>query len=170
MYPAARLAFCPNTYKPPSSNDETTNKNSESCNGWTDLRRDLSIAAHDSGNSIYPMGSQKSIGRETDNCIFQCGIFHQSTRTSAMESSDLAQYQCTSLVNDQQNNRVKGKNFSKQIKTVDQRGCACRFQFVVKWDIKVCFYIELKQRSGHAFHVSHVVPMEITYMDTEDEY
>jgi hypothetical protein len=25
----------------------------------------------------------------------------------------------------------------------------------VKWDINVCFYIELKQRSGHAFHVSH---------------
>jgi hypothetical protein len=25
----------------------------------------------------------------------------------------------------------------------------------VKWDIKVCFYIELKQQSGHAFHVSH---------------
>jgi hypothetical protein len=24
MYPAARLAFCPNTYKPPSSNDEMT--------------------------------------------------------------------------------------------------------------------------------------------------
>ncbi len=51
-YPAARLAFCPNTYKPPSSNDEMTSKNSESCNGWTDLRRDLSIAAHDAGNSI----------------------------------------------------------------------------------------------------------------------
>jgi hypothetical protein len=25
----------------------------------------------------------------------------------------------------------------------------------VKWDINVCFYIELKQQSGHAFHVSH---------------
>ncbi len=33
MYPAARLAFCPNTYKPPSSNDEMTSKNYESCNG-----------------------------------------------------------------------------------------------------------------------------------------
>ncbi len=52
LYPAARLAFCPNTYKPPSSNDEMTSKNSESCNGWMDLRRDLSIAAHDAGNPI----------------------------------------------------------------------------------------------------------------------
>jgi hypothetical protein len=43
MYPACRLAFCPNTYKPPSSNDEMTSKNSETCNGWTDLQRDLSI-------------------------------------------------------------------------------------------------------------------------------
>ncbi len=43
----------------------------------------------------------------------------------------------------------------KLIKTVDQRGCACWFQFIVKWDINVAFYIELKQQSGHAFHVSH---------------
>jgi hypothetical protein len=72
-----------------------------------------------------------------------------------MELSDLAQYRCTSLVHDQKNNRAKGKHLPKRMKTVDQRGCACQFQFVVKWDINVCFYIELKQRSGHAFHVSH---------------
>ncbi len=59
------------------------------------------------------------------------------------------------MVNDWQNNRVNGKHLPKQIKTVDQRECACRFQFIVKWDINVCFYIELKQQSGHAFHVSH---------------
>ncbi len=60
MYPAARLAFSPNTYKPPSSNDEMTSKISESCNGWTDLRRDLSIAAHDTDNPIVSNGSQKN--------------------------------------------------------------------------------------------------------------
>jgi hypothetical protein len=92
MYPTARLAFCPNTYKPPSSNDEITSKNSESCNGWTDLRRDLSIAVHDAGNPIVSNGSQQSIGRDTNNRLFQCGIFYQSTRTSAMELSDLSQY------------------------------------------------------------------------------
>jgi hypothetical protein len=70
MYPAARLVFCPNTYKPPSSNDEMTNKNSGSCNGWTDLQRDLSIAAHDAGNPIISNGSQQSIGRETNNRMF----------------------------------------------------------------------------------------------------
>jgi hypothetical protein len=70
MYPAARLAFCPNTYKSPSSNDEMTSKNSESCNGWMDLHRDLSIAAHDAGNPIVCNGSQQSTSRETNNCVF----------------------------------------------------------------------------------------------------
>ena len=69
MYPAARLAFCPNTYKPPSSNDEITSKNSETCNGWMDLRRDLFIAAHDAGNSIISNGSQQSIGRDKNNRV-----------------------------------------------------------------------------------------------------
>ncbi len=149
------MAFCPTTYKPPISNDEINTKNAESCNGWTDLRRDLSIAAHDAGNPIVSNHSQQSIRRETNNRMFRCGTFHCSTRTSAMESSDIAQYQCTYLVNDRKNNRVKGKHLPKQIKTVDQRECACQFQFIVKWDINVCFYIELKQQSGHAFHISH---------------
>jgi hypothetical protein len=70
MYPAARLAFCPNTYKQPSSNDEMTSKSSESCNEWTDLRRGLSIAAHNAGNPIVSNGSQQSIARETNNCMF----------------------------------------------------------------------------------------------------
>jgi hypothetical protein len=67
MYPAARLSFFPNAYKPPSSDDEMNSKNAESCNGWTALRRDLSIAAHDAGNPIVSNGSQQSIGRETNN-------------------------------------------------------------------------------------------------------
>ena len=92
MYPAARLAFCPNTYKPPISNDEMNSKYAESCNGWTDLRRDLSIAAHDAGNPIVSNGSQQSIGREINYHMFRCGSFHCSTRTSAMELSDIAQY------------------------------------------------------------------------------
>ncbi len=75
MYPAARLAFCPNTYKPPSSDDEMNSKNSESCNGWTALRRDLSIAAHDAGNQIVSNGSQQSIGRETNNHVFDVEHF-----------------------------------------------------------------------------------------------
>jgi hypothetical protein len=62
IYPAARVAFCPNTYKPPSSNDEMTSRDSESCNGWMDLWRDLSIAAHDAGNPIISNGSQHVVG------------------------------------------------------------------------------------------------------------
>jgi hypothetical protein len=124
MYPAERLAFCPNTYKPPISNDEMNSKYAESCNGWTDLRRDLSIAAHNAGNPIVSNGSQQSIGREINNCMFRCGTFHCSTRTSAMKLLDIAQYQCTSLVNDWKNNRVKRKHLPKQIKTFNQRGCA----------------------------------------------
>jgi hypothetical protein len=109
------------------------------------VERYLSITAHDAGNPIVSNGSQQSIGRETNNHVFRCGTFYCSTRTSAMELSDIAQYQCMSLVNDGKNNWVKGKHLPKQIKTVDQRGCACRFQFIMKWDINVCFYIELKQ-------------------------
>ncbi len=92
MYPAVRLAFCPNTYKPPSSDDEMNSKNADSCNGWTALRRDLSIAAHDAGNQIVSNGSQQSIDRETNNRMFRCGTFHCSSRTSAMELTDIAQY------------------------------------------------------------------------------
>jgi hypothetical protein len=62
-----------------------------------------------------------------------------------MELADLSQYQCKSLVNDWKNNRVEGKHLPKRIKAVDQRGCACWFQLIVKWDINVGFSIELKQ-------------------------
>jgi hypothetical protein len=72
-----------------------------------------------------------------------------------MELTDLSQYWCMFLVNDRKNNRVEGKHLPKRIKTVDQRGCACWFQFIVKWDINFCLYIELKQQSGHAFHFSN---------------
>jgi hypothetical protein len=92
MYPAARLAFCPNTYKSPSSNDKMISKNAESCNGRTELQRDLSIAAHNAGNPIVSNGSQQSIGRETNNHVFRCGKFYCTIRTSAMELSDIAQY------------------------------------------------------------------------------
>jgi hypothetical protein len=68
-YPAVRLEFCPNTYKPPSSHDEMTRNNFESCNGWTDLWRDLSIAAHDAGHPIISR-SQQSNKRDTNNRIF----------------------------------------------------------------------------------------------------
>jgi hypothetical protein len=89
------------------------NKNAESCSGWTDLWQDLSIAAHDAGNPIVSNGSQQSIGRGTNNRVFQCGTFYCSTRTSAMELSDIAQYRCTSLVNDWKNNWVKGRQLPK---------------------------------------------------------
>jgi hypothetical protein len=45
-------------------------KYAESCNGWFDLRKDLSIAAHDAGNPIVSNGSQQSIGREINNRMF----------------------------------------------------------------------------------------------------
>jgi hypothetical protein len=71
MYPAARFAFCSNIYKPPYSNDEMTRNNSESCNRWTDLRRDfLSIAAHDAGNTNIYNGSQQSNKHDMNNCMF----------------------------------------------------------------------------------------------------
>ena len=56
-YPASRLVLCPNTYKPPSSNDQMTT-NSEQCRGWTDIRRALCLTAFESGNPIISNGSQ----------------------------------------------------------------------------------------------------------------
>jgi hypothetical protein len=70
MNPAVRLVCCPNTYKPPSSNNEMTRNNSDSCNGWKDSQRDLSIAAHDAGNPIISNGSQQSNKRDMNNCSF----------------------------------------------------------------------------------------------------
>ncbi len=105
----------------------------------------INIATHDAGNPIVSNGSQQSIGREANNHVFRCGTIYRSTWTSAMELCDIAQYRCTSLVNDWKNNQVKGQELPKRIKTIDQRGCACWFQFIVKWEINVCFYIELKK-------------------------
>jgi hypothetical protein len=69
MYLAGRLLFCPNTYKPPSSDDEMNSKNTESCNGWTALRRDFSITtAHDAGNPIVSNGSQL-VEKQTIVCL-----------------------------------------------------------------------------------------------------
>jgi hypothetical protein len=41
---------------------------------------------------IVSNGSQQSIVREANNCVFRCGTFYRSTRTSAMELCDIAQY------------------------------------------------------------------------------
>jgi hypothetical protein len=109
------VGIFPNTYKPPSSHDEMNNKNAESCNGWTALWRDSSIAAHDAGNPIVSYGSQQSVGRETHNRMFRCGTFHRSFRTSAMELTESPPYQRMSLVNDWKNNRVKGSELPKRI-------------------------------------------------------
>jgi hypothetical protein len=70
MYPAARLAFCPNTYKPPSSDDEMNSKNAESCNEWTALRRDLSITAHEQGIQLSPMvQNNQLVEKQTIVCL-----------------------------------------------------------------------------------------------------
>jgi hypothetical protein len=41
-------------------------------------------------NPIVSNGLQQSIGRETNNPVFRCGTFYHSSRTSAMELSDIA--------------------------------------------------------------------------------
>ena len=72
-----------------------------------------------------------------------------------MELTEDCQFRSTSLINDRRNNRQHGQLLSKRIKVVDQRGCTCRFQFMVKWDINVCFYIDLRQQNGCSYHSSH---------------
>ena len=157
-YPAIRLNFCHITYPPPTSNEEmASNKGHHQCTGWTDLSRDLAVAAHGAGHSIICNGSQKSNNNSKNNRVFRCGSFHRATRTTAMDITDECQYRQTCLINDRKkNNRKNGQSFPKRIKTVDMRGCTCRFQFMVKWDTGLCFYIELQQRSGHPYHSSHL--------------
>ena len=157
-YPAIRLNFCHVTYPPPTSNEEmSSNKGHHQCTGWTDLSRDLAVAAHGAGHSIICNGSQKSNNNSKNNHVFRCGSFHRATRTTAMDITDDCQYRKTCLINDRKkNNRQHGQSCPKRIKTVDMRGCTCRFQFMVKWDPGLCFYIELQQRSGHPYHSSHL--------------
>jgi hypothetical protein len=59
MYPAIKLLFSPITYPPPPLDFQMSSSNT-TCTGWTALSRDLSLAAHESGNSIMCNGSQKS--------------------------------------------------------------------------------------------------------------
>jgi hypothetical protein len=82
-------------------------------------------------------------------------MFHHGPRALTMDSTNIIAYRCSSLVNDRRNNRENGKNLPKRIKTVDQRGCSCKFQFTLKWVINICFYIELTQKSDCPFHNSH---------------
>ena len=147
MYPATKLLFSPIIYPPPKPNWEMSLLNSETCTGWTALSRDLAVAAHEASTSIICNGSLKLNGTNC-NRAFRCGTFHRSTRTSSMELTEDCQFRNTSLINDRRNNRQHGQLLSKRIKVVDQRGCTCRFQFMVKWDINLCFYIDLRQRNG----------------------
>ena len=151
MYPAIKLLFSPITYPPPQSNFQMSSSNT-TCTGWTALSRDLAVAAHEAGNSIMCNGSQKSQQDMYCNRSFRCGIFHRTTRTSAMELTDECQHRTTSLINDRRNNRHNGQLLAKCIKVVDQRGCSCRFQFTVKWDINLC---DLRQWAGCSYNGSH---------------
>jgi hypothetical protein len=55
MYPALRLAFCPITYKPPSSNDEMNSRHAELCNVWTHLRQICPLPAMMQAIQLSPM-------------------------------------------------------------------------------------------------------------------
>ena len=88
-YPAIRLNFCHVTYPPPTSNEDmASSKGHHQCTGWTDLSRDLAVAAHEAGHSIICNGSQKSNNNSKNNRVLWCGSFHQATRTTAMDITD----------------------------------------------------------------------------------
>ncbi len=44
------------------------------------------------------------------------------------------------------------------------RGCTCKFRLIVKWDMLLGFYVELKHKAGHAIHSSHPKLLDITYL------
>ena len=156
-YPAARLAFCPTTYKPPSSHEEMSSKVlSDQCQGWIDLRRDLELAAWESGNPIISNGHRVSSQCDTNNRVFRCGISHRGHRTTTcIDTTDEIAYRCSTLINDRANNRRNGQKLPKRIKVVDKSGLSCKFGFTVKWVLDGYFYIELRQRSGCSLHSSH---------------
>ena len=156
-YPAARLAFCPTMYKPPSTNEEMSSKVlSEQCHGWIDLRRALQLAAWESGNPIISNGNRVSTQCDSNNRVFRCGISHRGYRpTTCIDTTDEIAYRCSTLINDRANNRKNGKNLPKRIKVVDKSGPSCKFGFTVKWVLDAYFYIELRHRSGCSTHRSH---------------
>ncbi len=136
------------------------------CSGGADLCRDLMTAAHHAGNDIICNGSQRSVsggGMIVTNKVFCCGTFYRKTRTSSMVATDDKPYRETLLINDQKNNQQGGLSYSKRIKTVDCRGCTCKFQFIVKWDMAFGFFVELKKKAGHAIHSSHPKLLDFTY-------
>ena len=151
------LAFCPTTYKPPSTNEEMSSKVlSEKCHGWIDLRQALQLAAWEYGTPIISNGNRVSTQCDTNNRVFRCGISHRGYRPSTcIDTTDEIAYRCSTLINGRANNQKNGKNLSKRIKVVNKSGPSCKFGFTVKWVLDAYFYIELRHRSGCSTHRSH---------------
>ena len=80
------------------------------------------------------------------NKVFRCGTFHRKTRTPSMAVTDDKPYRETLLIIDRKSNRPGGLSYPERIRTVDCRGCTCKFQFIVKWDMVVGFFVELKKK------------------------
>ena len=98
------------------------------------------------------------------NKVFRCGTFHRKTRTPSMAVTDDKPYRETLLIIDRKSNRPGGLSYPERIKTVDCRGCTCKFQFIVKWDMVVGFFVELKKKAGYAIHSSRPKLLDITYL------
>ncbi len=115
-YPAARLAFCPTIYKPPSTHEEMPSKVlSDQCQGWIDLRRALELAAWESGNPIISNGHQVSTQCDTNNRVFRCGISHRGHRPpTCIDTTDEIAYCCSTLINDRANNKKIARSYQKE--------------------------------------------------------
>jgi hypothetical protein len=149
-----RLIFFPINYPPPQTQNEMSSSIlTNLCKGWMRLCRDLLVAGLEHGNPLVYNGSQKS---NTNNRVFKCGVLYRSMRPSrAMEVFDKNPLQDTTLINDRKNNREDGIHGPKRIKMIDQRDCTCSFKFMVKWQIRVGFFIELEKYAGESFHCFH---------------
>ena len=149
-YPAIRLHFSSTDYLPPKTEDMCIDLAIKT-SGWADLCRDGMTAAHHAGNSIMCNGSQRSVtgvggSMIVLNKVFRCGTFHRKTRTPSMAVTDDKPYRETLLIIDRKSNRPGGLSYPERIRTVDCRGCTCKFQFIVKWDMVVGFFVELKKK------------------------
>lgn len=150
-HPAIKLYFCPKKYPPPTSSAEMKGKSASSeHSSWCSLKRDLCVAAHESGNLISANGG----GQYRK---FVCAGSRQRQRKSMCVTTKTP-YRGTTLVNnDKGNRRNDGKKMPRKIKTKDQTQ-KCPFTFTVSWD-SFGFHVVLSRYSGNPCHSFHPKPI-----------
>jgi len=147
QYPTHMLLFCPENYPSPKNNKTQPNV-LIAWQGWLDLKRDLQIAAHVSGNPIICNGDNGSPCR-----LFKCTEYRDRV-SQAQPITASNNYRNTTLMNNDEANRLNtGKSGPRRMQTTD-KSRTYRRNFTVKWD-EFAFYVELERRCGNPTHEHH---------------